>query len=536
MVFSLFLLIGMILIGGIAIDVARYERVRTELQHTIDNAVLAAASLSQTMTPKEVVDSWFDAAGFGHLEPVVAAEDEKTGPMLVGRTVDGSVKADLSTYFLRIWGYEELPVTVASVATERVDDIEISLVLDVSGSMAQDSANTEEGTTKLQELQRAATSFVTKILEQSEPGRVSINLVPYASQVNAGAALLSSYTTSDEHSYSNCIEFETDDFKSAGISTGTKLNRNGHFLFQLVNASDPLAGQWHCRIDDGFEITAVSQSVDDLTAQISKLTAEGSTSIDIGIKWGTALLDESAQTPVSNLIDAGKVDEAFRGRPLPYDASNSMKVLVVMTDGENFPEYRLKSDFASGASDVWRAMYSGNGLYTVHDPEGSGEDLDDDKKKNEPYFFATVTEKKGSYYLNGTGDHFWDATTAGDKFGLSEIHMTWPQVWAEMSYYWHHYNLRTPQGRRYGLSDWPYTPFYTIDASTKNSRMSAACSAAKAKGIVVYTIGFEAPETYADLLRDCAWNETHYFPVEGLKIDDAFDMIASSISMLRLTQ
>jgi hypothetical protein len=38
------------------------------------------------------------------------------------------------------------------------------------------------------------------------------------------------------------------------------------------------------------------------------------------------------------------------------------------------------------------------------------------------------------------------------------------------------------------------------------------------------------------LLKDCASSEAHYFDVQGLEIQTAFDMIAASISMLRLTK
>ena len=39
-----------------------------------------------------------------------------------------------------------------------------------------------------------------------------------------------------------------------------------------------------------------------------------------------------------------------------------------------------------------------------------------------------------------------------------------------------------------------------------------------------------------ELLEECASTEAHYFHVEGLEIESAFEMIASSISMLRLTK
>ena len=49
-IFSLFMIVGMLLFTGIAIDVMRSEVARTKLQNTLDRAVLAAADLDQTQT------------------------------------------------------------------------------------------------------------------------------------------------------------------------------------------------------------------------------------------------------------------------------------------------------------------------------------------------------------------------------------------------------------------------------------------------------------------------------------------------------
>ena len=52
---SLLLFLGMTVFGGIAVDLANYERTRTALQSHLDNAVLAAASLSQDLDPEVVI-------------------------------------------------------------------------------------------------------------------------------------------------------------------------------------------------------------------------------------------------------------------------------------------------------------------------------------------------------------------------------------------------------------------------------------------------------------------------------------------------
>ena len=61
----MFTFLAMIMFGGIAIDVMRFETRRVAMQQTLDRAALAAASLTQTRTPQQVVDDYFAKAKLG---------------------------------------------------------------------------------------------------------------------------------------------------------------------------------------------------------------------------------------------------------------------------------------------------------------------------------------------------------------------------------------------------------------------------------------------------------------------------------------
>jgi hypothetical protein len=91
-------------------------------------------------------------------------------------------------------------------------------------------------------------------------------------------------------------------------------------------------------------------------------------------------------------------------------------------------------------------------------------------------------------------------------------------------------------GNSAAKNSWYYGVYDSWGTSTKNARTKAICDAAKARGIVVYTIGFEAPSGGVSVLKDCASSDAHYFDVQGLEISDAFASIATSIRQLRLTQ
>ena len=557
MILALMLFVCMIVAGGLAVDLANHERTRTYLQTHLDNAVLAAASLSQDMDSEDVVLSYMASSGVDTSTINVETDIERIGGIVVGRTVYATMNDDVRTYFFRYFDYDALEMTIESRAVERVEDIEISLALDVSGSMKRPTSDGRSW--KIDALKQAASVFVDEVLSEAEEGRVSISIIPYSTKVNAGADLLDYYNTTTEHDYSHCVDFEEDDFRSLSIYPNSLLQRTAHFQFQGTRTydywerewvrDDPSKGEWACRIDQGFEITPLSSSAIDLKAHIDSLTPEGSTSIDVGVKWALALLDESAQGPVSALVAEGKINPAFRGRPHPHSAQNNMKVLVIMTDGENQTEYRMRDKYASGESNVFKfTAANGDGpYYNVVSEERSGAN-DGSYPYGEDYFYPPYPTPENHKYL--WDGRLWSNMLLNEHTGLSENYrqslnkkkLTWPEIWNEMSpdYFAHNFIGKQENNSRDG--DYERDRFWdkmikTVSADEKDDRLRDICATARAAGIVTYTIGMEVKEDDSlELLKECASTEAHYFDVEGMELQTAFEMIASSISMLRLTK
>ena len=63
-VFAMAVFVLMVGVGGIAVDLMRFEAQRSQLQSTLDRAVLAAASLNQQRDAEGVVRNYFETAGF----------------------------------------------------------------------------------------------------------------------------------------------------------------------------------------------------------------------------------------------------------------------------------------------------------------------------------------------------------------------------------------------------------------------------------------------------------------------------------------
>ena len=77
----------------------------------------------------------------------------------------------------------------------------------------------------------------------------------------------------------------------------------------------------------------------------------------------------------------------------------------------------------------------------------------------------------------------------------------------------------------------------TLRKRSKNvESFFAMCNGAKAQGIQIYTIAFEAPSSAIEEMRTCATAPAFFYNVEGVEISSAFKSIARQINQLRLTQ
>jgi len=516
--FSVFMFLCMLMVGGVGIDLMRYERDRAALQATLDRAVLAAADLDQTRPPADVVADYFDKAGVGaYLSSVTV--DEGIGY----RSVHATAQTTLDTYFMKLLDIDTLTAPASGQAEERIDGIEISLVLDVSGSMNSNS--------RLSRLRPAAKSFVDTVLASAQEGNVYISVVPYATQVGVGQSLLDRYSVTSEHSYSHCVNFEGSDFNTTEIDPLVTLDRTAHFdpwyHRELSEDSESSFGRV-CPVASHQQILPFANDQTTLHDYIDDLTAWGNTSIDVGMKWGTALLDPSTQPILSDMIVDGDADIAFEGRPHAFNESSTLKVVVLMTDGQNTSQYFINDGYKSGDSYVW--YNAEENRYSIQD--GSW------------YWWPTTESWEDHPYGNGTyEDCFWKWNNKKSKWvwkcktyeeAGTAVRLTYPELWNRASLEWNVEENYTFDGNRW--NNWYYNVRNYHGSDTKDARTDAICSAAKNQGVVIFTVGFEAPDRGQAVLRSCASSDSHHFDVDGLAIDDAFASIAASIRKLRLVQ
>lgn len=493
LVLAMSVLLVVMICGGMAVDFMRTEYLRTELQDVNDRAVLAAADLDQTLDAQDVVTDYYTKAGLVQYLGNVTVDEGFNY-----RTVTAESSAQLDTAFLKMAGVDTLPAIASGGAEERIGDVEISMVLDVSGSMGSYS--------RLTNMQTAANDFVDTIFANSEPGRTSISIIPYSTQVSAGDDLLSEYNVTAEHTNSACVDFTSSDFNGTSLSTTTLLQRTGHF--DPWNYSKP-PSSLVCKTEWHREIQAISDDTDALHAQINAFTASGNTSTDIGVKWGVTLLDPGTQGVVTDMIANGHISNDFAGRPANYDDNDTIKAMVVMTDGVNTSQYYLNDGYESGQSDVY--YNASQGTYSIRYTSGG-----------QTYYYWPHNGYRRTYPHGGS--------SANTRLDYAEL---WEKVSIPYNAYYFMYPIRWSNSDYYA---WYYDPRGYVNSSTKDSRLSNICTAAKDEGILIYTIGFEMTDSSAAVMRDCASSDSHFFLVEGVEIADAFAAIASSINQLRLIE
>lgn len=361
-IFGLISFVGMMAGAGMAVDFMRIESERTILQSTLDRAVLAAASLNQTLDPETVVLDYFARSQLDNYEIDIDVNDA-----FGLRSVEVFASTTVDSLFLNMIGISELNASATGMALEGAKNVEVSLVLDMSGSMAWSG--------KMANLQSAATNFVSTVLGAADDDAVSISVIPYNAMVNAGETLISHYNFDRVHGFSHCVDFDDADYASTSLSTTASLEQGQHYEYSssysnpITEPYCPASTQSYEGEDNGdssYAILPLSQNETEINAHINGLPAFGGTGIHSGMKWASVLLDPDSRDVVTDLILAGDVDAGFAGRPLAFESNDVLKIIVLMTDGEPSAQYRIEdwaydstSEYAHWNSvSLWRYLYS----------------------------------------------------------------------------------------------------------------------------------------------------------------------------------
>lgn len=309
-VFSLFVFVSMLLVGGLAIDMMRHETIRLRMQGVTDRAVLAATMLGHNngvATPEQLLVSYFTAAG---LSDQLGTQYSVTESQWTGRNVTAAPTATVPTIFTRMIGIDEFAVGTPATAAEAVTSVwlDVVMVVDISGSMGFDGGG------RITSLRAAASQMATTLLSENEDGKVSLTIVPYDTSVLPPASMLGFF-----NNLSGTVG-DCPDFNSWSSITNS------------ANASMYLR---ECHTDSWGRITPFIGDAGDAVLAINALQPRDVTSIDLGARWGAVFFDPTMRPAVSQMITDGLVDSDYQGRPFDWDEPNVVRAMILLTDGEN---------------------------------------------------------------------------------------------------------------------------------------------------------------------------------------------------------
>ncbi|MFN4112721.1 MAG: pilus assembly protein TadG-related protein [Sphingomonadaceae bacterium] len=189
------------LVGG-GIDASRMYLAKSRLQQACDSATLAARKklggsvVENGVIPSEIqttADNYFET-NFG--EGMYGSENvEFSIEAGTATRMDGTASVEVPTTLMGIFGYEKVELNVECSAELNLPNIDVMLVLDVSGSMAG---------TRIQGLKDAVFAFYDEVMAvKPDDAQLRIGVVPYNGTVNVGGALVAKDPDfiADSHTY-----------------------------------------------------------------------------------------------------------------------------------------------------------------------------------------------------------------------------------------------------------------------------------------------------------------------------------------------
>lgn len=327
---------GVLMISvGLAVDYTRLISARSQLTSALDAAVTSTArDITRGKVSKKdatrMVKAFLEANLDGRRlsKDNVHLTDVSIDP--VTSELSASARADIDMMFPVMNNPKVAPVNVKIGALYSERKVEVSMVLDVTGSMKDAVA----GSTKIAELKIAAKSAVKSFLENgSDNTRVAIT--PYSFGVNVGNGLLKSAVVGENGmpTQDSCATERRGPlmFSDASPVAGkiTRADRIKHWrevsgTLQFDDRGyyyEPKPGQWEADCPS-VAIQSLTRDVKALNSMIDKFVPVGGTAGQIGLQWGWYMLSPNWKS----VLPAASA-------PVTYGTADLEKFLILMTDG-----------------------------------------------------------------------------------------------------------------------------------------------------------------------------------------------------------
>ena len=498
--------VPLILAAGVGIDVSRVVSSRNNLQDALDAAALALGRMPSSTplaTLKQQAQYWVSAN----------LADKNIGTVTVNVAVangviDVSGTSTIPTAVVGLMGVQTLPVAGHSTVQYNLSHIELALVLDNTGSMADDN--------KLTSLQSAASSLVdtlsTSATNSNDPNALKIGVVPFSMTVNVGstyknASWLTGIAPAGYNDVNTAAQNRFSLFTKLGVSWGgcvedrpmpydvqdtapTVANPNTMFVpFFAPDEPDTATYNYYSNnyyIYGNYQNGAQYYSV-------NSYISDGSTSNNYATR-------EAYLTKYLTASGVSGANNAYWGDKAGPNSGCRTASLQRLTTDMTAVKTKLGQMIAAGDTEIPLGLMWGWHLLTPNAPFADG----------------------AAYGTTGVVKIAVLVTDGANTYGSS--------INPNLSYY-------TALGY---ASQQRITSAGTASATADalDDRLTQLCTNMKSAGVVIYTVPVEVTDTgIKSLLQSCASSSDKYIDVSNSSgLSAAFANIAGSISALRISK
>lgn len=319
---------------GSAIDYANFRLASRSVQSALDQAGFAAtrAITVEDLTVEQAADIareqlMLNIANVSFIDVQAIGDSLRLDQNVGAGTLTAIADVQTPTLFAAIFGHDNISATLE--ATNQIQSLEISFVLDNTGSMNNSIAGANDGSgERIDALREAMENAIDLLLPaaQVNDNRVRASIVPYSDGVNLGAFYEAAVGPDAPDLGSNCVT------EREGVNVVSDLEPNINQEVTLYETDIALTSDRCVRAT----LLPLTDDRDELLESVNNLETRGFTAGHNGITWGINTLSGNWQSFWP--------DEA---RPAQYLTSNVRKILVVMTDGQFNTSY-FDDDVATG--------------------------------------------------------------------------------------------------------------------------------------------------------------------------------------------
>lgn len=511
---------------GAAIDYTRANMARSSMQAAIDSAVLMVskdAAANPTMTSQQITDAaqkYFsalyhdtDASGLSLNAVYTPSTSSAAATILL------SASGTVSTDFMKVIGIPQISVGTSSTSTWGNTRMRIAMVLDNTGSMADNG--------KMTALQSAASNMVDTLSGYNKnTGDVYISLVPFAKDVNLGSSFDQSYIK--WNSPAGTSNPDTWDENNGTCSAGSSYTTQATCTAKSVCSISGKTSQSSCTSAgtcSNSSYTSQSACTSGGTCSNSRYTTQSTCTSHSGTwtagnyTWTTGVWGAATWTPNNHNTWSGCVMD----RDQSYDIQNAAAV----PGDTGLPSSLFPAQEYTQGSTNYCKTGSNPYLQPIIPMTNN--------------WSALKTAIASMQPTGGTNQ------AIGLAWGWQSLSTTNAPIAApakDSTHIYQDYLVLLSDGLNtqdrwpsYGNGNTQYTcspgNVLCIDA-----RQESLCAAAKAAGVTIFTIqvNISSKDPTSQVLQDCASNGNFQMITSASQTADAFQNILTQISQLRLAK